>query len=73
MGKDTLKIAAGVAAIVGFSTWQVFGRAPTKPGHDLASSEKPQALRNETERTLEGEKAKAAASKAAKAAANAAK
>jgi hypothetical protein len=30
-----------------------------KPGHDLASSEKPEAFRNETKRDLEDEKRKA--------------
>jgi len=54
---NALKVALGSAAFLGLALALVFGRAAAKPGHDLASSEKPQALRGERSRTLEGEKA----------------
>lgn len=66
--RESVKIVLAVGSIVALSAWQVFGSNRKKAGHDLASNEKPQVLRNESERTLEGEKAKAAASRAAKAA-----
>jgi hypothetical protein len=50
------KIAIGSSLIIGLSLYLVFSKPKTKPGHDLGSSEKPQALRNETLRTIESEK-----------------
>jgi len=52
----TSKIAIGSSLIFGLSIYLVFSKPKTKPGHDLGSSEKPQALRNETLRTIESEK-----------------
>ena len=54
---NALKVALGSAALVGLAAYLVLGRPAKKAGHDLASSEKPQALRGERTRTLEGEKA----------------
>ena len=65
--RDNLLVLAGVGGIISLAAWQVLSSAQ-KPGHDLASNEKPQALRNETARTLAGEKAKLAAIDAARAA-----
>jgi len=56
---DNVKVATVVAAVAGLATYQVLGsKRTTKEGHGYMSSEKPQALRNETERILEVEKAK---------------
>ena len=67
--REGLKVFAVVCAVAALSTYQVMGGARKKAGHDLLSSEKPQALRGETEgRTLAGEKAKQAESRARKAA-----
>jgi hypothetical protein len=54
---ESLKIVIGVAAACAFGYRVVTGRADKRPGHDLASSERPQALRGEKERSLEEEKA----------------
>ena len=54
---NALKVALGSAALIGLAAFLVLGRPAKKAGHDLASSEKPQALRGERARTLEGEKA----------------
>ena len=62
-GAATTFLIGGVAAVVlgvcALATAQVLYK-PAKPGHDAFSSEKPQALRKETPRTLEEEKAKLA-------------
>lgn len=62
---ENTKVFLVVAGIVGVSAWRIFGDAPQKAGHDKFSSEKPQALRGETERSLEVERAKLAAAGAA--------
>jgi hypothetical protein len=51
-----IKIFLGAGVIYGVSIYLVYSKPTTKPGHDLGSSEKPQAIRNETVRTLESEK-----------------
>ena len=58
---ESLKVVVALGFVVSLSAYQVLTR-PQKAGHDALSSEKPQALRNETERTIQAEKAKAAAS-----------
>jgi hypothetical protein len=51
-----IKIFIGAGFIYGLSIYLVYSKPTTKPGHDIGSSEKPQAIRNETVRTLESEK-----------------
>jgi len=63
-----LKIAAGSSVLIGLGAYLVLGRPATRPGHDLASSERPQAMRGERARTLEGERAALEALRAARAA-----
>ena len=54
---NSVKVALGSSALIGLAAALVLGRPAAKPGHDMASSEKPQAMRGERSRTLEGEKA----------------
>jgi len=56
--KERLQVFAGVSFFIGLATWQVLGKTPQKPGHDTFSSEKPEALRKETKRDLDVERAK---------------
>ena len=53
----SLKVLAGSAVLISLGAYSVLRAPSTKPGNDLASSEKPQQLRGEKSRTLEGEKA----------------
>ncbi len=60
-----VKVFIGFSIITGLSTYLVLSK-PTKAGHSLASVEKPQALRGEVTRSVEDERAKAAAAAQAK-------
>jgi hypothetical protein len=60
---ESTKILLVVGGVVGLATYQTLSRAATKDGHNMLSSEKPQALRNESTRSLDDEKAKLAAAK----------
>jgi hypothetical protein len=65
--KERLQVIAGVSAIVGLACYNVLGpKTAARPGHDLASNEKPEALRKETPRNLEIERAKVQAAAAAR-------
>jgi hypothetical protein len=68
MWKERLQVFAGVAGICALATYNVLGpkTVAVKPGHDTFSSEKPQALRKETPRDLEEERAKMLAAAAKK-------
>lgn len=57
-----VKVATVVGGVIALSTYQVFsgGSRNNKSGHHYMSSEKPQALRGETERDLEVERARMA-------------
>ena len=64
---QALKVLLGASVLTGAAVYLVLGRAPQKAGHDLASSEKPQAVRGEKLRTVAGEKAAILALEAARA------
>ena len=64
------KVGLAVAGLCGLAAAQVLSRKPKREGHDLFSSEKPAAVRREPSRSVEGERAKAAADAAAAAAAD---
>ena len=66
---NALKVALGSAAFSGTALVLVYGRPSVRGGHDVASSDKPQAMRGERSRTLEGEKAALEELRRAKAAA----
>ena len=51
-----LLVLAGTVGCLSFAAYGVYSRKPAEPGHDLASTEKPQAMRKEPRRTLEQEK-----------------
>ncbi len=56
---DAVKTLLVVGGISGIATYQVFSSGKKKDGHQLLSSEKPQAMRNEVqERDLETERIK---------------
>ena len=55
---ENAKVFLAVSGIVALASLTVMGGTSKKEGHDLVSSEKPAAMRRESERTLEGEKAK---------------
>lgn len=55
MKTDNLKVLGAFLLIAGISTYQVLGQ-PKRPGHDLASVEKPEALRGDSKRDLATEK-----------------
>ncbi len=60
---DGAKVGLVVGVVCALSVFQVYGGVrsnASKAGHHYMSSEKPQALRNETERDLEVERAKMA-------------
>jgi hypothetical protein len=57
MKSDNIKVLAAFLVIAGVSTFQVLGQ-PKRPGHDLASVEKPEALRGDSKRDLATEKKK---------------
>ena len=59
------KVGLAVACLCGLAAAQVLSRQPKREGHDLFSSEKPAAVRREPTRSVEGERAKAAADAAA--------
>jgi hypothetical protein len=50
-----LLVFIGTSTIIGVAAYSVV-KKPEQPGHDKFSSEKPQALRGELRRTLDGEK-----------------
>jgi hypothetical protein len=55
--RENLIVAAVVLGVAALSTWQVTSKTK-RPGHDLFSQERPAALRGETKRDLDSEKAK---------------